>query len=260
MSTYLAREREKEGEPGRENAGEERGTLLTKFQGVSRHFNVFSLPEDCARRDAHTVYRALLNFYCGRKWIFTLCRESLGFPPPTDLPRCIRSTRVSSASSEPNSSRNWPSERVHPSHPCIHIASKRIFFPVPIIPMNRIYGHWFLDRQVSSHLTSRFNYNNCDEEIERSSCVSFHASCKLTWPVRLCIVPGEMYRNNHGRFFRAFRPRGLFFRYFPTISRLCATNRKGHSWLACKSTAPCKSACNSDQRCKRGWLRKRRGG
>lgn len=53
MSTYLAREREKEGETG-ENAGEERGTLLTKFQGVSRHFNVFSLPEDCARRDAHT--------------------------------------------------------------------------------------------------------------------------------------------------------------------------------------------------------------
>lgn len=67
MSTYLAREREKEGETGGENAGEERGTLLTKFQGVSRHFNVFSLPEDCARRDAPTVYRALPNFYCSRK-------------------------------------------------------------------------------------------------------------------------------------------------------------------------------------------------
>lgn len=54
------REREKEGESGvvgkRERGGEERYALLTKFQGVSRDFNVFSgrriAPGDAARRGA----------------------------------------------------------------------------------------------------------------------------------------------------------------------------------------------------------------
>lgn len=39
--------------------------------------------------------------------------------------------------------------------------------------------------------------------------------------------------------------RGPLFRYFPTISGSGVANRKGHSWSACKSVAPCKSACNS---------------
>lgn len=104
------------------------------------------------------------------------------------------------------------------------------------------------------------------------NCVSFHASCKLTRLLDTRHRPGRaryvfvsfpaMYRNNHGRFFRAFRLRSvrdLLFRYFPTISGLGATNRKGHSWPACKSAAPCKSACNSGQRRKRGWHRERGG-
>lgn len=123
MSTYLAREREKEGETGGENAGEERGTLLTKFQGVSRHFNVFLLPEDCARRDAHTVYRALPNFYCGRKWIFTLCRESFGSPQP--IFRDLFGSLGWAELFEPNSSRNWPSERVHSSRIPVYILCRR---------------------------------------------------------------------------------------------------------------------------------------
>lgn len=69
--------------------------------------------------------------------------------------------------------------------------------------------------------------------------------------LRLCIAAGRV-RNNRGSFFRTFRLCCLAVCFFGTFQRFqgparASANRKGHSWPACKSAAPCKSACNSGQ-------------
>lgn len=107
---------------------------------------------------------AVPNFYCGRKWIFTLCRESLGFLQP--IFRGIRSTRVSWAHRIPlEIGRVKEYTRCSP----VYILNRGDIFPCVSHSYESDLSWYtdFFDRQILFNLTLQLNYNNRDEEIER---------------------------------------------------------------------------------------------
>lgn len=217
------------------------------------------------------LLRQKVNFY----FMPEVTRSSLLSFLLSDRLRSVRSTGVSLSPFEPNSSRNWLEREETPERhrTLVYILPRRIFFSAwfrsflrieftrdsspanpPFYPCARaIYED--LARSRAHHLR---DYDNCDREIER-----LYGSFASLLPQ--CGPYGAAPRLVHVYTFLssippALGPRVPLFRYFSTISRSGATNRKGHSWPACKSAAPCKSACNSGRGRERGRPCNRGGG
>lgn len=176
----------------RERGGEKRYALLTKFQGVSRDFNVFSCRRIATRRGSRrTVDRARSRcaprtFIANESEFLLYVRNHSAVVERSrayNRGPCARSSGVSvskRALSEPNSLRNWPGEKIRLlllrpplfPHPYTHFARHGIFSPV-LLPLSR---HSLVLRDIFCRLYRAVRYTD-SRKFRGTSCARHPRSC-----------------------------------------------------------------------------------